>query len=59
MNLLLDTNVVIDCQAHADYVITRDKKGFTRSAVPTLTPQEWLALQAERGITCTPAAIAL
>lgn len=57
MDLLLDTNVVIDCQAHADYVITRDKKGFTRSAVPTLTPQEWLALQAEHGITYTPAAI--
>lgn len=45
-------------KAHADYVITRDKKGFTRSAVPTLTPQEWLALQAEHGITYTPAAIA-
>lgn len=42
-------------KAHADYLITRDKKGFTRSAVPALTPQEWLALQAKRGISYTPA----
>lgn len=44
-------------KAHADYLITRDKKGFARSAVPTLTPQEWVALQAERGITYAPAEI--
>lgn len=26
----------------ADFLITRDAKGFTRSMVPTLSPNEWL-----------------
>lgn len=26
----------------ADYLITRDSKGFSRSMVPVLTPNEWL-----------------
>lgn len=29
-------------KAKADYLITRDKKGFQRSPVPTLSPEEWL-----------------
>lgn len=44
-------------KARADYLITRDKTGFTRSAVPALTPQEWLALQTKRGIGYTSAEI--
>ena len=31
-------------KAEADYLITRDKKGFTKSPVKTLTPAEFLAL---------------
>lgn len=30
--------------AHADYLITRDKRGFSRSSVPTVSPSEWLLL---------------
>lgn len=29
-------------RADADYLITRDKSGFKRSMVPTLSPEEWL-----------------
>ena len=29
-------------KANADYIITRDRKGFTRSMTPTRTPGEWL-----------------
>lgn len=29
-------------RAQADYIITRDKKGFGRSSVPTMSPGEWL-----------------
>lgn len=29
-------------KAKADYLITRDKKGFQRSPVPILSPEEWL-----------------
>lgn len=34
----------------ADYLITRDKKGFSRSMVPALSPQEWLGMMEERGV---------
>ena len=29
-------------KANADFIITRDRKGFTRSMTPTRTPGEWL-----------------
>lgn len=29
-------------KANADYIITRDRKGFARSMTPTRTPGEWL-----------------
>ena len=29
-------------KARADYLITRDKKGFGRSMVPALSPSEWV-----------------
>ena len=36
----------------ADYLITRDSAGFARSAVPTASPAEWLALvQDERHLS--------
>lgn len=31
-------------KAKADYLITRDKRGFERSSVPALTPDEWLEM---------------
>ena len=31
-------------KAKADYLITRDKRGFERSSVPALTPVEWLEM---------------
>ncbi len=31
-------------KAKADYLITRDKKGFERSSVPVLSPGEWLEM---------------
>ena len=31
-------------KAEADYLVTRDKKGFQRSPVKTVTPAELLAL---------------
>ena len=31
-------------QAKADYIVTRDSKGFTRSAVPTISPEELIEL---------------
>ena len=31
----------------ADYIITRDEKGFTRSTIPALSPAAWLALMKE------------
>lgn len=35
----------------ADYLITRDRKGFSRSMVPTLSPQEWLTMmEKDRGL---------
>lgn len=38
-------------KAKADYLITRDKKGFQRSPVPTLSPEEWLErMEATRGL---------
>ena len=29
-------------KAKADYVVTRDTKGFSRSAVPAISPDQWL-----------------
>lgn len=34
-------------KAGADYLITRDAKGFSRSAVPALSPDAWAALMRE------------
>lgn len=31
-------------KARADYLITRDTKGFARSSVPAMTPAEWLGM---------------
>ena len=31
----------------ADYIITRDKKGFARSSIPPLSPSDWLSLMKE------------
>ena len=39
-------------QVRADYLITRDAKGFARSSVPALSPQAWLALmRGEKGLS--------
>ncbi len=39
-------------QAKADYIITRDIKGFERSMVPAITPAEWLeSMEREHGIS--------
>lgn len=32
----------------ADYLVTRDSAGFTRSSVPPIAPSDWLALMAEK-----------
>ena len=37
-------------KARADYLITRDAKGFERSMVPALSPTEWLVLRERDGI---------
>ena len=37
-------------KVRADYLITRDAKGFERSPIPVLSPTEWLALMKERGL---------
>lgn len=34
----------------ADYLITRDKKGFSNSQVQVMSPTEWLALMESKGI---------
>ncbi|TJW10297.1 type II toxin-antitoxin system VapC family toxin [Parvibacter caecicola] len=34
----------------ADYIITRDQKGFAKSKVPAISPDEWVALMKEQGI---------
>lgn len=31
-------------RVRADYLITRDPKGFERSSVPVMSPQDWLAM---------------
>ena len=31
-------------KADADYLVTRDAKGFDRSLVPVISPKDWLAL---------------
>ena len=36
---------------HADYIVTRDVKGFARSSVPAISPTELLERMRERGIT--------
>lgn len=35
-------------KVRADYLITRDTKGFERSPVPTLTPAQWRELMREK-----------
>lgn len=38
-------------KANADYIITRDRKGFERSMIPAVTPGEWLrGMREERGV---------
>ncbi len=38
-------------KANAEYIITRDEKGFARSLVPIMTPAGWLTMmKAERGL---------
>lgn len=38
-------------KARANYLITRDTKGFTRSSVPAMTPSQWIAfMEQERGL---------
>lgn len=34
-------------RANADYIVSRDKKGFARSMVPVLSPDEWLRIMEE------------
>ena len=39
-------------RAGADYLVTRDAKGFARSAVPAISPEGWLSLmQEEHGLS--------
>ena len=38
--------------ARADYLVTRDTKGFSRSLVPVVSPSEWLALMEQRHALC-------
>ena len=39
-------------KAGAEYLITRDAKGFSRSPVPPVSPQGWLDLmQEQEGVT--------
>ena len=37
-------------KAHADYLITRDARGFIRSPVPALSPPDWFGLMRESGL---------
>ena len=38
-------------KVHADYVITRDAKGFSRSSVPPISPAAWLEeMEREHGL---------
>lgn len=37
-------------KARADYLITRDARGFSRSPVPALSPTDWLGLMRESGL---------
>lgn len=37
-------------KVRADYLITRNAKGFARSMVPALAPDQWLALMSDQGI---------
>ena len=39
-------------RANADYIVSRDKKGFARSMVPVLAPDEWLHfMEEEQGLS--------
>ena len=38
-------------KAKADCIITRDTKGFVRSSVPAISPEEWLQKQHDQGIS--------
>ncbi len=39
-------------KAKADYLVTRDKAGFARSAVPAISPRMWLErMEGERGLS--------
>ena len=35
-------------KAGAEYLVTRDEKGFSRSSVPSISPQGWLSLMREQ-----------
>lgn len=50
---LEDCLIALSAQkAKADYLVTRDRKGFERSAVPAASPAEWLDLmRADERIT--------
>ncbi len=46
-------------KARADYLITRDPRGFERATVPAFSPLEWLALmEREHGLTYDSASLA-
>lgn len=38
-------------KVHAEYIVTRDVKGFDRSSVPAISPAEWLAKIQQAGVT--------
>ena len=44
-------------KSSADYLITRDRAGFSRSMVPALSPSEWLNLMEQRGLIYDSAAL--
>jgi len=45
MTVLLDTNVILDGEnIQADYIITRDSKGYIDSAIATATPTDFLTI---------------
>ena len=53
MDDLEDCLVALCAQsARADYLVTRDTKGFSRSLVPVVSPSEWLALMEQRHALC-------
>ena len=42
---------VCAAKAGADYLVTRDVKGFERSSTPAVTPTAWLGLMRKAGMT--------